>query len=80
MSLYDICLLIIKDSNENFGITRLQTDNTLNIGTERFIKNKETEIMKAKFKAKTRTILKTGTSRDFNGYQMTIEAKFFMVV
>ena len=31
MSSYDACLLIIKDKNINFGITRLQTDNTLNI-------------------------------------------------
>ena len=47
---------------------------------EAFMKKKETEIIKAKFKAKTQTILQTGASRDFNGYRMTIKAEFIMVV
>lgn len=36
--------------------------------------------MKAKFNAKTRTILKTGTSRDFNNFYMIIKAEFIMVM
>lgn len=77
---YDPCLLITKDGGEKFGIAKLQIDNTLNVGIKAFMKIKETEIMKAKFKAKTKTILKTGTSGDFNGCCRTIEAKFIMVV
>ena len=38
ISLYDICLFITKNSGENFGIARLQTDDTLNIGIEALIK------------------------------------------
>ena len=44
------------------------------------MKKKETEIMEAKFKAKTQTILETGVSRDFNDCRITIEAKSIMVV
>ena len=77
---YDACLLITKNGGENFGIAGLQTDDTLNIGTEAFMKKKKTEIVKAKFKTKTRTILETGASRDFNGCHITIEAESIMVV
>ena len=77
---YDACLLITKNGGENFGIAGLQADDTLNVGTEAFIKKEETEIMKAKFKAKTRTILETGASGDFNGCRMTIKAESIMVV
>lgn len=50
---YGAYLLITKDSRENFGIARLQTDDTLIIRIEAFINNKETEITEAKFKAKS---------------------------
>ena len=80
MSPYDACLLITKDGDENFGIAGLQTDNILNIGTEVFMKKKETEIMEAKFKAKTRTILETSASGDFDGCRMTIKTESIMVV
>ena len=42
-------------------------------------KNK-TEIIKAKLKAKSQTILKTNPSRDFNSCCMTIKAESIMVV
>ncbi len=67
MLFYDACLFITKDGGENFGITGLQTDDTLNIGMEAFIKKEEEEIIEAKFKAKNQTMLKTGVSGDFNG-------------
>ena len=44
------------------------------------MKKEETEIMEAKFKAKTQIILENGASRDFNGCRMTIEADSIMVV
>ena len=80
MSSYDICLFITKDGGKNFGIAGLQTDNTLNIEIEAFMKKKEIEIMKAKLKAKTQTILETGISKDFNGYCMIIKAKSIMII
>lgn len=77
---YDACLFITKDGGENFGISGLQTGNTLNVRTEVFMKKKETKIMEAKFKGKIRTILETGISGDCNGCCMTIEAESIMVV
>lgn len=53
ISLYDICLLIIKDWDENLGIAGLQINNTLNVRMETFMKKEEKEILKAKFKTKT---------------------------
>ena len=44
------------------------------------MKKEETEIMKAKFKAKTQTILETGVSGDFNGCRMIIEAESIMII
>lgn len=80
MSFHDTCLLITKDSGENFGIAWLETDNTLNIRIEAFMKNKETEIMETKFKAKTQTILETGTLGYFHDCRMTIEPESIMIV
>ena len=80
MSPYDVCLFITNDDGENFGIAGLQTDNTLNVKTEAFMKKEETEIMMAKFKAKTQTILEIGASKDFTGCCMTIKAESIMVV
>lgn len=80
MSPYDACFLIFKDSSENFDIVRILIDNTLNVEMEVFIKKEKTEIMKAKFKAKTQTILETSASRNFNGCWMTIKAEYIMVV
>ena len=45
-----------------------------------FMKNEETKIMEAKFKAKTQIILETSTSRDFNGCHMTIKAESIIVI
>ncbi len=80
MSPYDAYLLITKNGGENFGIVGLQTDDTLNVGTETFMKKKEKEILEAKFKAKTQTMLETGVSGDFNGCRMTIKAESIMVI
>ena len=44
------------------------------------MKKKETEIIKAKFKAKIQTILETSTLKDFNNCRMTIEAEFIIIV
>ena len=80
MSSYDACLLITKNGSVNFGITGLQTDDTLNVGMEAFMRKEKSEIIEAKFKAKTQTILGTGASRGFNHYCIIIEAEFIMVI
>ena len=80
MSPYDKCFLISKDCDENFGIVRFQTDDTFNIGIEAFIKKEKIEIIEAKFKAKTRTILEISVSENFNGCQMTIKAESIIVI
>lgn len=80
MLFYDPCFFIIKNNGEKFGIAKFQTDNTFNIKLEAFMKKKESKIIKAKFKAKTQTILETGILRDFNGYSITIKAESIMVI
>ena len=80
MSPYDTYLLITKDGCEMFGIAGLQTNNIHNIRTEAFIKKVETEIIEAKFKSKTQTILEIDASRDFNGCRMTIKAESIIIV
>lgn len=79
-SSYDTYLIITKNKSENLDIIRLQTDNILNIRIEAFMKKKEKEIIKAKFKAKNRTIFKTSVSRDFNGYHITIRAESIIII
>lgn len=75
MTFYDTCLFITKDSGNNIGIVGLQTDDTVNVGTETFIKKEEKEIIRAKFKAKDQIIPEIGISPDFNGCSMTIEVE-----
>lgn len=76
---YDICLFISKDGGVNFGITRLQTDDTHNIKTETFINKKKAEIIEAKFQAILQTILGTDISKNFNSCHMIIEDKVIIV-
>ena len=80
MSSYDVCLLITKAGDKNFGIAGLQTDNTFNVGIEAFMNKEEAEIIEAKFKTKSQTMLETGKSGSFNGCRMTIEDKAIMVI
>ena len=80
MSFYNTCFFIIKNSAENFGIAKFEMDNILNIRTEAFMKKEETQIIKAKLKAKTQTILEIGASGDFNGCRIRIKAKSSIIV
>lgn len=77
---YNTCLLITRNNGENFGITKLQTDNTFNIRIKAFMEKKKIEIMETKFRAKTRTILKTGELRDFNDSRMTIKIESIIII
>lgn len=47
---YNAYLLITKDKNVNFGITKLQTNNTFNVEKKTFINKKQAKIIKAKLK------------------------------
>jgi len=80
-SSFDPCLLITKEGEgEKFGMTGLQTDDTLHLGMEGFMAREEEELQKAKFKAKPRKNLVDGTSGDFNGCHITIEKDAVTVV
>lgn len=80
MLFYDINLLIIKNKSENFGIVRLQTNNTSNIKTKIFINKEKVKIIEAKFKTKSQIILENIISRDFNSCYMIIKDKSIIVV
>jgi hypothetical protein len=68
---FDPCLLITKDGTD-FGIVGMQTDDTLNVGTQGFIDKEEDKLQQAKMKAKPRTILNAGSSSDFNGCHVNV--------
>jgi len=57
----------------DFGITALQTDDTLNLSSQGFMDKEEIELQKAGFKAKLRTTLADGTSGGFNGCRVRAE-------
>lgn len=66
-STYDPCLLITYDGCEVFGMTGLQTDDTLSVVTPLFSQKEEVELGKAKFRAKPKTILTPQEPIEFNG-------------
>ncbi|KAI1387098.1 uncharacterized protein F4822DRAFT_443927 [Hypoxylon trugodes] len=70
-SAFDPCLLIAK-ADEPFGVTGLQTDDTLNIGTLEFLKKENEALVEVGIKAKPQKILENGMTEDFNGSRMRI--------
>lgn len=68
MSFYNIYLLISKNGSINFGIIRLQTGNIFNVRSNTFMNKKNVEIIEAKFKTKSQTILEIGALGNCNGY------------
>jgi len=66
-SSYDPCLLITNEHTDTFGITGLQTDDTLSVVTKAFARREEEELQKAQFRAKTKTILSEEQPLEFNG-------------
>lgn len=77
---YNIYLFITRNSGENFGITKLQINNTFNIKIKAFMKKKKIEIIETKFRTKTITILKTKVLKDFNDSCMTIKIESIIVI
>ncbi|KAF2726445.1 hypothetical protein EJ04DRAFT_571271 [Polyplosphaeria fusca] len=67
VSTYDTCLLISHEGENPFGITGLQTDDTLSIVTKDFSAREEEELKRANFRAKPKTILTDDNPIEFNG-------------
>lgn len=72
VSTYDPCLLITDQGKDTFGITGLQTDDTISIATPEFSKKEEEELRKAEFRAKPKTVLGTNMPIEFNGARIEI--------
>jgi hypothetical protein len=70
-STYDSCLLII--SNGFFGITGMQTDDTLIICSPE-LSAKEEKIQKAAFRAKPKARLAESSPMEFSGARLTLES------
>jgi hypothetical protein len=70
-STYDPCLLIT--SNGPFGITGIQTDDTLIICSPEFSAKKKEKIQKAAFRAKPKARLAKSFPMEFNGARLTLE-------
>jgi hypothetical protein len=67
---YDPCLLIII-TKAAFGVVRMQTDDTLILGSKDFDTIEEEELTKAKFSTKPKELLSPETPLIFNGCILT---------
>ena len=65
-SLYDPCLLITT-TQDAFGIAGMQTDDTLILGDQEFVRIEQEELAKAKISAKPIEALILETPLIFNG-------------
>jgi hypothetical protein len=71
-SSYDPCLLVTDEGQEIFGLTGLQTDDTLSITTTAFSKREQEELDTANLRAKPKTILSQDNPIEFNGGKISI--------
>jgi hypothetical protein len=71
-STYDPCLLITDEGQEVFGITGLQTDDTLSIVTPAFARREQEQLDAAKLRAKPKTVLSEHNPIEFNGGRISI--------
>jgi hypothetical protein len=72
-STFDPCLLVTT-TRDCFGITGMQTDDTLGLGDQRFFDLEEEQLQKAKFTAKPKEILTPDNLLLFNGCKLTQDA------
>jgi hypothetical protein len=72
ISTYDSCLLIT--SKGPFGITGMQTDDTLILCTPEFFATEEKKIQKAAFRAKPKVQLAESSPMEFNGAKLTLDS------
>jgi hypothetical protein len=71
-SSYDPCLLVTDKGQETFGLTGLQTDDTLSITTATFSQREQEELNTANFRAKPKTVLSQDNPIEFNGGKISI--------
>ncbi|KAF2703421.1 hypothetical protein K504DRAFT_392218, partial [Pleomassaria siparia CBS 279.74] len=71
VSSYDPCLLITEEGENPFGITSLQTNDTLSVMTPDFSHREEEELQRATLRAKPKTILSKDQPLEFNGGRIT---------
>jgi hypothetical protein len=71
ISIYEPCLLIT--SKGPFGITGMQTDDTLILCTPEFSTIEEKKIQKAAFRAKPKAQLAESSLMEFNGAKLTFD-------
>jgi reverse transcriptase-like protein len=72
-STYDPCLLITKDKNGPFGLVGMQTDDTLILGDNEFVKQEDVELKRAKLLAKPSEQLTGDNPLLFNAYKLMID-------
>ncbi|KAI0991280.1 hypothetical protein K3495_g16907, partial [Podosphaera aphanis] len=77
-SCFDSCLLIT-NSGSPFGITGMQVDDTLFIGTEDFVQLEDSQIKKAKLKSKDINRLTENSPLHFNGLTISLKDSNLMV-
>ncbi|KAI1000950.1 hypothetical protein K3495_g7246 [Podosphaera aphanis] len=77
-SVFDPCLLIANKDND-FGMTALQTDDTMNLGTKAFMELEQAELEKAKFVANPQQFFEDESVGDFNGSQVEIKGKEIII-
>jgi hypothetical protein len=78
-SLYDLCLLITT-SKDAFRVVGMQTDDTLILGDNNFVKLKQDELEKAKLSAKPVDTLSYDTPLIFNGGILRTEGDDIILV
>ena len=72
-STYDPCLFIIKDKNGPFGLVGMQTDDTLILGDNEFVKQEDVELKIAKLLAKPSEQLTGDNPLLFNRCKLMID-------
>ncbi|KAI0993994.1 hypothetical protein K3495_g14189 [Podosphaera aphanis] len=78
-STYDPCLLITKEQDGPIGILGMQTDDTLLLGDEEFVRKEAAELHKEKLLAKPTQKLKFDNPLLFNGYTISIAKDGYIV-
>ena len=76
------CLLITRDENGPFGLVRMQTDDTLFLGDNEFVKQEDVELKTAKLLAKPseqltgdNPLLSNGCKLMINGDEVALAQK-----
>ncbi|KHJ34520.1 hypothetical protein EV44_g3335 [Erysiphe necator] len=70
-STFDPCLLVTSRENINFGIVRMQIDDTIILADEGFSVQEEERLLEAEFLAKSKERLTVNTPLDFTGCTLT---------